>query len=59
MEEEVIVLDYPETMEHLLRESVDLLMECCRYYQYMPVSLENRIKEHLDICTKLGWKPNA
>lgn len=56
---ETETLSYPETLEHLVQVSVNLLSECKKFYQYMPVSLENQINEHLALCKELGFEQTS
>lgn len=57
--EEEIVLSYPETMEILVQDSVNLLTNLIKdKTYYISVSKEILIEDHLNLCAELGWKPN-
>lgn len=58
--DEQVILDYPETMEVLLQESVNLLSSLIGKDNgyYVTVSQEIAIMDFLNICAELGWKPS-
>lgn len=58
--EEQVILDYPETMEILIQESVNLLNSLIGKDNgyYVTVSQEIAIMDFLNICAELGWKPS-